>query len=261
MDLDVNRALRVAESAAREAGELILRGFRKPAETFRKGRFDVVTEYDLKSEELIRERLTSAFPTHRIIGEEGEATGDGDLTWYVDPIDGTVNFSHGHPYFAVSIGLFRGDEGLVGVVHAPRLQQTWSAVKGYGSFCNGKPCSVSRRDEMEEALCTTGFPENVASARYTNEAELGAFLRAAQSVRRCGSAALDLAFVADGTYDIYWERGLKPWDIAGGCVILLEAGGALSSCDGSQFDIAKGELVATNGRLHNQATKTIRDAG
>jgi len=257
---DWTGTLRVAEDAAREAGEIVMRGFRSDGEVSRKGTFDLVTEFDFASERLIRDRLQAAFPEHRIVGEEQEATGEGELVWYVDPIDGTVNFAHGHPYFAVSIGLFRGMEPLVGVVHAPRLEQTWTASRGGGAFCNGAPCRVSRRASLEEALCTTGFPSNMATVDDTNETALSLFARSTRGVRRCGSAALDLAFVADGTYDLYWEKSLRPWDIAGGCVIVSEAGGRISDYRGAPADVTLGELVASNGLLHEAALRTIERA-
>ena len=253
-------AMRVAEGAARDAGEIVSHGFRSRASVSRKGKFDLVTEFDLASERLIRDRIGAAFPDHKIVGEEGEATGDGDLVWYVDPIDGTVNFAHGHPYFAVSIGLYEAGEGVVGVVHAPRLGLTWTAIRGRGAFCNGAPCGVSERASLEEALCTTGFPGNLASLEDTNERELASFLRLARGVRRCGSAALDLAFVADGTYDLYWERGLSPWDIGGGCVLVSEAGGRVTDYAGASMDITVGEVVATNPLLHGEALRTIQEA-
>ncbi|MGB8330045.1 MAG: inositol monophosphatase family protein [Polyangiales bacterium] len=257
---DWQYALEVAERAAFDAGKLIMEGFRSSGRVSRKGRFDLVTEFDFASERLIRERLGAAFPDHRIVGEEGEATGGGDLVWYVDPIDGTVNFAHGHPYFGVSIGLYREAEGLVGVVHAPALGSTWKAAKGAGAFRDGSPCVVSQRSTLDEALCATGFPPNVASTRDTNEAELGAFVRRARGVRRCGSAAIDLALVGDGTFDLYWERALNPWDICAGALIVAEAGGTVSSYDGSPADPRSGALVASNGLLHERALGLIQDA-
>jgi myo-inositol-1(or 4)-monophosphatase len=257
---DWQHALEVAERAALEAGALIMEGFRSSARVSRKGRFDLVTEFDLASERLIRERIEAAFPEHRIVGEEGEATGEGEMVWYIDPIDGTVNFAHGHPYFGVSIGLYREAEGLVGVVHAPALGNTWKAAKGAGAFRDGHRCVVSERSTLDEALCTTGFPGDVANTRDTNEAELALFLRHARGVRRCGSAALDLALVGDGTFDVYWERALKPWDICAGALIVSEAGGTLSSYDGSPADPRSGALVATNGRLHESVLELIRNA-
>ena len=143
------RALEVAERAALQAGELVMKGWRAVGEISRKGRFDLLTEYDLASEELIRKQLSEEFPTHRIIGEEKAESGEGELVWYVDPIDGTTNFAHGHFFFAVSIALYRGSQGLAGVVHAPALGVTWKAAKGMGAFRNGRParcrCAASSR--------------------------------------------------------------------------------------------------------------------
>jgi len=260
MTIDVHRALDVAERAAREAGRRIMRGFRAEAEVLAKGRFDIVTEFDFEAERCIRSHLSDAFPDHRIVGEETDPTGEGDLVWYVDPIDGTVNFAHGHPYFGVSIGLFHGREGLVGVVHSPALGHTWKAARGLGAYRDDARCQVSSREKLEEALCTTGFPGNVAGTADTNEGALAAFLRSARGIRRCGSAALDLALLGDGTYDVYWERGLQAWDIAGGAVIISEAGGTLSSYEGAEHDPRTGELVATNGLLHESALNVLRDA-
>jgi myo-inositol-1(or 4)-monophosphatase len=257
---DWRYALEFAERAALEAGQLIMHGFRSRAQVSRKGKFDLVTDFDFASERLIRKRIEAAFPKHRIVGEEGEATGEGELVWYVDPIDGTVNFAHGHPYFCVSLALYREAEGLVGVVHAPALGNTWTAAKSVGAFRDGDRCAVSERSTLDEALCATGFPGNVASTRDTNEAELAAFLRRARGVRRCGSAALDLAMVGDGTIDVYWERALRPWDICAGALIVSEAGGTLSSYDGSSADPRTGALIATNGLLHEPVLELIRDA-
>jgi myo-inositol-1(or 4)-monophosphatase len=250
-------ALEVAEGAALEAGTLVMQGFRSRAAVSRKGKYDLVTEYDFASERLIRGRIEAAFPEHRIVGEEGDTTGEGDLVWYIDPIDGTVNFAHGHPYFCVSVGLYRGAEGLVGVVHAPALGATWKASKGGGAFRDADRCAVSARAALEEALCTTGFPGNVASTRDTNEAELGAFLRRTRGVRRCGAAALDLALVAEGTFDFYWERAVHAWDIAAGALIVSEAGGIVSGYDGQPADPISGEIVATNGLLHDVVLETL----
>lgn len=260
MSEDWQRALEIAESAALEAGRLVLDGFRSRGRVTHKGKFDLVTEFDFASEELIRARIEDAFPEHRIVGEEGEATGAGRFAWYVDPIDGTVNFAHGHPYFCVSIGLFRETEGLVGVVHAPALGLTWKAAKHQGSFRNDEPCRVSERSRLDEALCTTGFPGDMAGISDTNEAEIGAFARKTRGIRRCGSAAIDLAMVADGTYDIYWERALRPWDIAGGMVVIAEAGGVLTGYEGASADPRAGEIVATNGLLHSAALDVIAQA-
>jgi myo-inositol-1(or 4)-monophosphatase len=254
------RALEVAERAALQAGELVMKGWRTGTEIARKGRFDLLTEYDLGSERLIREELSREFPRHRIVGEESAESGEGELVWYVDPIDGTTNFAHGHFFFGVSIALYRGSEGLVGIVHAPALGVTWKAAKGMGAFRNGKPCSVSTREELEEAVCATGFPYDRWTNADNNHAELALFLQRARGIRRCGAASVDLCLVADGTYDIYWEQGLNAWDMCAGALLVQEAGGQLSTYEGDEADPRTGKLIASNGLLHAAAVRTIREA-
>jgi myo-inositol-1(or 4)-monophosphatase len=257
---DSQRAASVAERVAREAGELVMKGWRTGGEISRKGRFDLLTEYDLASESLIRRRLSAEFPSHRIVGEENAESGEGELVWYVDPIDGTTNFAHGHFFFGVSMALYRGSEGLAGVVHAPALDVTWTAVKGGGAFRNAKRCAVSARDQLEQALCATGFPYDRWKNPDNNHAELALFLQRARGIRRCGAASIDLCLVGDGTYDIYWEQGLNAWDMCAGALIVLEAGGQLSSYEGDPADPRTGKLIASNGVLHDVAVRTIREA-
>jgi myo-inositol-1(or 4)-monophosphatase len=254
------QALDVAERVALQAGELVMKGWRGAGKISRKGRFDLLTEYDLASEKLIREQLSLAFPAHRIIGEENAESGQGELVWYVDPIDGTTNFAHGHFFFGVSIALYRGSQGLAGVVHAPALGVTWKAAKDMGAFRNGTPCSVSTRGELEEALCATGFPYDRWSNPDNNHAELALFLQRARGIRRCGAASIDLCLVADGTYDIYWEQGLNAWDMCAGALLVQEAGGQLSTYEGDAADPRTGKLIASNGVLHETAVRTIREA-
>ena len=254
------RALEVAERVALQAGELVMKGWRSVGEISRKGRFDLLTEYDLRSEQLIREHLSREFPAHRIIGEENAESGEGELVWYVDPIDGTTNFAHGHFFFAVSIGLYLGSQGLAGVVHAPALGVTWKASKGAGAFRNGTPCSVSTRNQLDEAVCATGFPYDRWSNPDNNHAELALFLQRARGIRRCGAASVDLCLVADGTYDIYWEQGLNAWDMCAGALLVQEAGGRLSTYEGTAADPRTGKLIASNGVLHDAAVRTIREA-
>jgi myo-inositol-1(or 4)-monophosphatase len=257
---ETRHALGVAERAAREAGELVMKGWRSAGEISRKGRFDLLTQYDLGSERLIREQLSEAFPSHRIVGEEGAESGTGEIVWYVDPIDGTTNFAHGHFFFAVSIALYRGSEGLAGLVHAPALGVTWKAARGSGAFRNDEPCTVSTRGELEEALCATGFPYDRWSNPDNNHAELALFLQRARGIRRCGAASIDLCLVADGTYDIYWEQALNAWDMCAGALIVREAGGRLSTYEGAKADPRSGKLIASNGLLHEAAVHTIREA-
>ncbi|MEM7433747.1 MAG: inositol monophosphatase family protein [Myxococcota bacterium] len=257
---DCKLAVQVAERIALDAGTLIMEGWRSGTEVARKGRFDLLTDYDLRSETLIRNGLSDAFPNHRIVGEEHENTGEGDFVWYVDPIDGTTNFAHGHPFFCVSIALYHGSTGLAGVVHAPALQTTWKASREGGAFRNGKPCRVSERESLEESLCATGFPYDRATRVDNNLAELSLFLKRARGIRRCGSAAIDLSLVADGTYDLYWEQALNAWDMCAGALIVAEAGGKLSAYDGGPVDPRTGKLIASNGRVHDAAVRTIGEA-
>ena len=260
LEVDCRAALGVAERLAREAGELVLEGWRSGGRIERKGRIDLVTEYDLRSEQLIRGGLAEAFPEHRIVGEEGAQSGEGSHVWYVDPIDGTTNFAHGHPFFCVSIALYRGPVGLAGVVHAPALRTTWTAAAGSGARRNGESCSVSTREQMDEALCATGFPYDRWTNPDNNEREFSYFLKRTRGVRRCGSAALDLALLADGTYDIYWEQSLQAWDMCAGALLVTEAGGRLSDYGGAPADPRTGRLVASNSRLHDEALRFLTEA-
>lgn len=250
----------IAESIAREGASLVLSGFRTHARVEKKGAIDLVTEYDLACEKLVRERLSSAFPTHRIVGEEGDPQGEGEYVWYVDPIDGTTNFAHGHPFFCVSIGLFRAEVPLVGVVAAPALALEWSAHAGGGATRNGRPCGVSEHDTLADSLCATGFAYDRWRAIDDNLAEHDRFVKTTRGVRRCGAAALDLAMTADGTYDVYWEQSLKPWDLAAGMVLVEEAGGRLTDYLGAPTRPEAGQVVASNGRVHAEALATIAEA-
>lgn len=249
--IDLAAALSVARAAADEAGRLALEGFRTPMEIHKKGVIDLVTDFDLRSEQLVRAKIAAAFPEHGIVGEEGNKT-SAELTWYIDPIDGTTNYAHGHPVFSISIALYRGAEPLVGVVHAPALGITWSGAKGLGADRNGVPLRVSAVRALEESLVATGFSYDQRDRTDDNVAEFRALLKRTQGVRRCGSAAIDLAFTADGSYDAYWEKRLSPWDVCAGALLVLEAGGKLSSFDGGPADPRSGELVASNGLVHDE---------
>ncbi|MFW6050875.1 MAG: inositol monophosphatase family protein [Myxococcota bacterium] len=254
---DVRHALEQADRIASEAAAAILGGWRMGAAVRKKGAIDLVTDYDLAAEAHIRRSLAAVFPEHRIVAEEGEDQGEGNLVWYVDPLDGTTNFAHGHFMFTVSIALYDGAEGVVGVVVAPALGVTWKAARGLGAHRNGQPCRVSGTATLSEALCATGFPYDKWTNPDHNVAELDAFLTRTQGVRRGGSAALDLAMVADGTFDLYWEDRLSPWDMAAGAVLVREAGGRLSDYDGAPGDPRTGRLVATNAHLHDATLEVL----
>ena len=246
--------LRVALDAAREAAALAQRGWRTRPTAEHKSRIDLVTRFDRESETLLRDRLSAATP-FPVVGEEHggqRAPGADAPTWYVDPIDGTTNFVHGHPFWCVSVGLLAGDRPLLGAIVAPSLGVEWTAIVGSEALRNGKPCVVSDVAELDNALLATGFPYDRRTSPENNFDAFVAIKKKCQAVRRCGSAAIDLCLVADGTYDGYWEQKLKPWDVAAGAAVVLAGGGRLSDYRGGVANLAAGQLVATNGRIHDE---------
>ncbi len=254
--------LATALEVAREGAALIQEGHRQKkvtaAVTHHKGATDLVTDYDRACEELLRARLLSRTP-HPVTGEEfGGADESESIRWLVDPIDGTTNYVHGHPFYCVSIGLVENGLPVLGAIVAPALAHEWTGIVGAGSFRDGVPIVVSTTEVFGKSLLATGFPYERSEAHP----DFVAFERIkmiCQAVRRCGSAALDLALVADGTYEGYWERRIKPWDAAAGAAIVLGAGGRLSRYDGSPFDVMKGDLVATNGHIHGELLAPLKE--
>lgn len=223
-----------------------------------KGEVDLVTEVDVKSETLIVDGLRSRFPSHGIIAEESGVTqAESDYLWIIDPIDGTTNYAHGFPVYAVSIGLeYKGDV-IVGVVYDPNLDELFTAEKGRGAFLNNEPTCVSSIDDLDRALLATGFPyyfrkDPEKIIRYFTE-----FSLKAQGIRRAGAATIDLTALASGRFDGYWEFGLKPWDMAAGGLIAAEAGATITKFDRSAFDIRVPEILATNGLIHEQMLEII----
>jgi myo-inositol-1(or 4)-monophosphatase len=251
--IDSNALVRIALTAAREAGALVKAAWRKHPAAEHKGRTDLVTRFDRESETLLNARLSAATP-YPIVGEEhgGErAAGSDALTWYVDPIDGTTNFVHGHPFWCVSVGLLAGARPVLGAVVAPSLGTEWVAVADGVATRNGERCRVSHVSCLEDALLATGFPYDRHTSPENNFDAFVAIKKKCQAVRRCGSAALDLCLVADGTYDGYWENKLKVWDVAAGAALVVAAGGRVSDYVGDRADLTAGQVVATNGRVHD----------
>jgi myo-inositol-1(or 4)-monophosphatase len=258
-----------AATIADEAAALVLGGYRTRPTVDRKGRSDLVTEFDRASEALITERLGALTPSIPVVGEEesfahGDPTarrsrGRGGLSWYVDPIDGTTNFVHGHPFWCVAIGLMEEDQPILGAVVAPSIGVRWTGWlgPGGGAMRNGESCRVSGTASLPDALIATGFPPVRDDTVASNFASFIAVKRAAQAVRRCGSAAMDLCLVGDGTYDGYWERRLHVWDCAAASAIVLAAGGTITALDGGPADYHKGHIVASNGLLHDALLDAI----
>lgn len=243
---------RIAFEVASEAAALLLTGFRKRPTVTEKARADLVTDYDLASERLIRTRLAEHTPDIAIVAEEqgGSPAPGGARTWFCDPLDGTTNFVHGHHFFCVSIGVAEAGQPIAGAVVAPALATHWVGFRGGPALRNGEPCRVSDTTDIGHALVGTGFPSDRSRAPANN---FDAFMRVKQrvrGVRRCGSAAIDLCLVADGTYDAYWERRLNAWDVMAGSALVFAAGGELSALDGTPPDLSVGHILASNGRIH-----------
>jgi myo-inositol-1(or 4)-monophosphatase len=242
--------LEVALEAARRAGVLLRDGFGARPEVKYKGEVDLVTETDERAEETIREVLLGAYPSYGVLGEEGgETAGEEDARWIIDPLDGTTNFAHGLPTFAVSIALEKAGTVVLGVVYDPIREETFVAERGQGARLNDGGIGVSETDELVRALVVTGFPYDRDEVPEAVEL-FGRFSVRAQGMRRLGSAALDLCFVAAGRLDAYYERGIHAWDVAAAGLILEEAGGKITDYQGRPFELEGEEMVASNGPLH-----------
>jgi myo-inositol-1(or 4)-monophosphatase len=249
-----DRAHSVARTAAREAGELLLASFgridRARVATKSAPR-DLVTEADLASERCLVAHLRRAFPEHAIESEEAVRDVLSERPrWFLDPLDGTVNFVHGLPFFAVSIGLFVGGEPEVAVVHAPRLAETFHAVRGGGAFVGDARLAVSACTRLGDAILATGFPYRRAELAVNNLANFSALFLDVRDLRRMGAASLDLAFVAAGRFDGYWELHLSPHDVAAGALLVREAGGIVTDLDGGADWLRGGHVVAAGPGLH-----------
>jgi myo-inositol-1(or 4)-monophosphatase len=251
--------LEVAVQTAIEAGGILLSEFDRPAKISYKGEVDLVTQADRRSEEAIVGRLRSYFPKHAIVAEEGGGQeGDGRHRWIVDPLDGTTNFAHGYPCFAVSIGFEEAGELLVGVIYQPITQELFTTTRGEGAYLNEKRIRVSRIDHLSTSLLATGFP-STKRARNPNIHYYWNFTLRSHGVRRDGSAALDLAAVACGRFDGFWEFGLHSWDTAAGVLLVREAGGVVTNFSGEPYRPGDYETLASNGRIHAELRQVGAD--
>lgn len=258
---DFAAELRCAEALAREAGKRMLRGREAGFAIETKGVNDLVTDVDRAVERFVVGQLRSLFPDDGILGEEyGEDAEDkagAERHWLVDPIDGTTNFAHGIPLSCVSIALQSGGQSVVGVVYEPYRDELFSARHGHGAWLDGRQLSVSDCPELADALLVTGFPVARSPELERSLAEFAQLTRAARGVRRLGSAALDLAYVAAGRIDAFWEYGLAPWDTGAGCLLVAEAGGRVTDIDGQAFAVDSPSILATNGHLHTAIVDTV----
>ncbi len=236
----------IAVKAARRAGSIIVRhvGRVNASDISVKGYNDYVTEVDRQAESAIVETIRHAYPGHGILAEESGAHGTGDHVWVIDPLDGTTNFMHGFPVFSVSIGVKYRDRMEHGVVYDPLRQELFTATRGEGAQLNDRRIRVSRSKGLNQALLGTGFPFREMERLDNYLAVFRELLKSTAGIRRAGSAALDLAYVASGRLDGFWEFGLKEWDMAAGALLILEAGGFVADCDGSDRYLESGNIVA-----------------
>ena len=248
----------IACEAARAAGTLLKESFGKAHRIEKKGEIDLVTEADLAAETTILEILGSHFPEDNILSEEA---GDQDLassrTWIVDPLDGTTNFAHGFPFFAVSIALETAGEIVLGVVYSPIMEEFFHARLGKGAYLNEKPIHVSSASELRESLVATGFPYDIRKRPTRIFDRFQRMVRGSQGIRRAGAAAIDLCYVAAGRLDGYWEENLKPWDTAAGLLMVKEAGGTLTNFEGEPFNPYMQSVVAGNPSIHGEIVRTL----
>jgi myo-inositol-1(or 4)-monophosphatase len=246
----MNEFLKVAIEIAREAGAILREGFDRPKNITYKGEVDLVTESDRRSEELVVARLKKHFPDHGIVAEEGARTAARTkYCWHVDPLDGTTNFAHGYPCFAVSIGLVEDGEPIVGVVFNPVANELFTAVRGEGAYLNENRIHVSPVEKLAQSLVATGFPTHLRK-KSSNMEYYWQFTLRTHGVRRDGSAALDLCSVACGRFDAYWEFGLSSWDTAAGVLLVKEAGGMVTDLAGQPYRLGGPSLIASNGHIH-----------
>ncbi len=255
---DTRRLLRFAESTAGRAGGILKRGFNSVMDVRYKGRINPVTEWDVKSEEYITDRISKNWPDHSVLAEEGSDRDENSgYRWVIDPLDGTVNFAHGFPVYCVSIAVEYDGETVAGAVYDPERDEMFSAGAGLGARLNGRKIRVSSETKLQRSMLATGFAYDVATARRNNLGYFSRMVKAAQAVRRPGSAAIDLCWLACGRLDGFWELHLHPWDTAAAQLIVTEAGGRVSRFDGGPYSIFDDEILASNGRIHRSMQKLL----
>jgi len=250
----------VGEEVARAAGRYLMEHFRGSFSVARKGEIDLVTEIDIAAETLIVSRIKESFPGHVVVAEEMYADAvHGDCTWIIDPLDGTTNYAHGFPIFSVSLALEMAGNLEWGAVYNPNLDEMFVATRLRGARLNGKPMRVSATESLGSSLLATGFPYDIRTSDQNNLDYFHDFALRAQGVRRSGSAALDLCYVAAGRLDGFWELSLNPWDCAAGYLMVREAGGSVTNWRGEFGSIDERECLATNGRIHESMMAVLQE--
>ena len=251
----LNFAIRVAK----DAGRLLRDRVGTRIDIDHKGSINIVTDVDLASERLIREAISTYYPRHEVLGEEGGLAESGsEYRWIVDPLDGTTNYAHGYPIFCVSIALECKGEIVLGVVYDPMRDELFTAERGGGAALNNRPIHVSKTAELMQGLLSTGFPYDIKTSKLTNLDHWANFAMNAQALRRDGAAALDLCYVACGRFDGFWELNLSPWDTAAGALIVTEGGGRVTNFSGGPFSNYNPEVVASNGLIHDRMLEVLK---
>lgn len=260
--MDLKRIVDFTEEIAIDAGKILLNGFRSEDTTISyKSRTNLVTNIDKKSEEFLFKNIEKKYPNHTIIAEEGSRRdAAGEFVWYVDPLDATNNFAHGIPFFCISIGIFSRvmERVVAGVVFDPYNDELFKGIMNDGAFLNNERIHVSSINDIGISILGTGFPYNKTDTKNNNLAEFNAFLPMIQGVRRLGSAALDLCYLACGRIDGYWEPGLYPWDMAAGSLIVQEADGMVTKYNGNRFEPEYPEILASNGKIHKNMIDILK---
>lgn len=257
--MDIETIRDVGLAAATKAGRILRKYWGKAHTVRKKGSIDLVTEADIASEKAIVDTIHSAFPGHTIHAEESGVTlGTKTHKWIIDPLDGTTNYAHGLPEFAVSIAFASRGKVVFGLVFNPIIEDLFCGMQGQGATLNGSPIHVSDTNEIREALLVTGFPYNLDQAIDPLMQRFRSCLMAAQGIRRLGSASLDLCYVACGRFEGFWEQGLSPWDTAAGVVIAQEAGAEISDFSNRPYHIEKKEILATNSLIHQEISRLLR---
>jgi myo-inositol-1(or 4)-monophosphatase len=255
--------LNFAIQLARDAGSLLAGRLGRALQVSNKGAIDLVTEADIASEKLIIDRIRSHYPKHSILAEESGASeiveGRSDWKWVIDPLDGTTNYAHGYPCFCVSIALEHDGKIELGVIYDPNRDEMFAAERGRGATLNERRIRVSSIEDLNAAMLCTGFPYNVRERPHF-ERDFANFTMAAQAVRRDGSAAIDLAYLACGRFDGFWEDGLNAWDVAAGVILIEEAGGLITDYTGARLDIYSPKVLASNGLIHDSMKRVLANS-